>query len=97
MLRCVGYSYLKIYLQERTAAILHIYNLFLAFPCLISPPFHLFHIDLSQQTVDERQDLSSILVGILLMGVGIVSIAAVRISGVAVALDDGGVLSALVS
>lgn len=47
--------------------------------------------------VNEGQDLASVLVGILLVGIGIISGTAVWISRVTIALDDARILSALIS
>lgn len=49
-----------------------------------------FHRLSVQLPLDESQGLLAVLVDILLVGVGIVSIAAIRISSVTVRLDDGG-------
>lgn len=40
--------------------------------------------------LDESQSLRSILVDVLLVGIGVVAVAAVWVGGVAVRLDDGG-------
>lgn len=40
--------------------------------------------------LDESQSLGSVLVDVLLVGVGVVAVAAVRVGGVAVRLNDGG-------
>ena len=46
---------------------------------------------LSDQLLDKTKGLLAILVNILLVRVGVVAVATVRVGGVAVGLDDGGV------
>lgn len=55
-----------------------------------SPSTNLTHLR-SDLALNESQRLRAILVDILLMGVGVIAIAAVRVRGVAVRLDDAGV------
>jgi hypothetical protein len=54
--------------------------------------FHqsLAHHSCGEFALDEGKSLGAVLVDVLLVGVGVITVAAVWIGGIAVGLDDGG-------